>query len=484
MVRDAATGRTIDVYTAHLLDVRDSVVASVLSDGAGHYAVRAPAAGTYRVRVVRIGYRAAVSEPFTLAAGERAERSFGVAAVPTALAAVRVNARQRCATRPGEGDVAGLLWSEVLKAAEATQLTAASRPLRFTVRESYRELDGDGATTLADSSATRRGIASFAYFSLAPERLESGGYVQVRGDSAAFYAPDAAVLLSDVFSATHCFRVVDPTVGRVDGDSVGLAFEPVRRGGPPGIRGTLWIDRRTSYLRSLDFAYTGLPVSAEADGFGGRVVFQAVPGGAWIIRAWRVHAPRIRPLVRASVSGGSFGGFSAPHVTNRVDSVLVGVHEAAGEVTRATNADGAVLWALADDRPGGAGANGAVLDRPAVAAVSAVPDTAACAARREAREREIRAEYAIPPNAWRPVGRDSLATGRAVQAAAVVLEAVADTLGHVDEQTVRVLRDGPAPALAAAREALRTGEFTAEPRAEGCALRRLVVLPFRVRAER
>ncbi len=107
---------------------------------------------------------------------------------------------------------------------------------------------------------------------------------------------------------------------------LGLAFEPVRRRTTPDIEGTLWLERETGKLLFLEFTYDWAPW-AEADGVaGGRVEFQEMPSGAWIVRKWWIRMPRMAQ-VRAGI--------------REVRSALrvVGIAETGGEVIQVSSLD-------------------------------------------------------------------------------------------------------------------------------------------------
>jgi hypothetical protein len=61
----------------------------------------------------------------------------------------------------------------------------------------------------------------------------------------------------------------------------------------------------------------------------------------------------------------------------------------------------------------------------------------------------------------------------------VVLQAVFDTTGRIERSSVRVLRGGTNPALAAVRAALFSLAPDVEEPVAGCKLRRVILLPYR-----
>jgi len=107
-----------------------------------------------------------------------------------------------------------------------------------------------------------------------------------------YYGPDARELLSSEFETDHCFTLV---AGGGPGSAlIGLAFRPVRNRGVPEIEGTLWIDKTTLELRSLEFQYVNAHFPDEVRGVGGRLEFERVQSGAWYPRYWMLRMPRFR----------------------------------------------------------------------------------------------------------------------------------------------------------------------------------------------
>src|SRR5207253_4456488 len=103
-------------------------------------------------------------------------------------------------------------------------------PHRFLVRwrKFKRNLEARTLEPITNEQAELTGEAVTPFVSADPELLARDGYVD--GDlerGATFYAPDAAILLSDRFLDSHCLRVQAPPEDRRD-DLIGLAFEPTR----------------------------------------------------------------------------------------------------------------------------------------------------------------------------------------------------------------------------------------------------------------
>ncbi len=345
LVLDSISGHPVESFTVALLDADDRVVARALARG-GRYAIRAPSPGRYRVRVQRIGYRTTIGESVELRASARIEQTLIAASVPISLATVRVDARRACRAsraRTIEGERSAdavMLWAEVRKALEANRLAQAEGGMQVLVRERVRAYHPRTKRSLRDSSTERQGSSARPYRSRPAAELADHGYVRTEGPYLHFFAPDAEVLLSDEFVATHCLSVV--AAANDVPWLVGLAFEPVRGRSVPDIAGTFWVNRRSAALCRLEFAYTGLPHVGGGAPLGGSVNFEAVPGGGWLVRDWVVRAPVYQTVARPTlVSSGRIG---APRVEARQEVVLAAIHEEGGEILTAESEAGVVFW--------------------------------------------------------------------------------------------------------------------------------------------
>lgn len=126
------------------------------------------------------------------------------------------------------------------------------------------------------------------YESRPADELVSEGFVQGDGNADVFFAPDAAVLLSDAFLDTHCFHLAEGsgTAGRI-----GLSFRPTGDRSVPDITGTMWVDLTTSELRWVEFTYQHLEPERTSPEVGGRVDFERMPNGKWMVSEWWIRMP-------------------------------------------------------------------------------------------------------------------------------------------------------------------------------------------------
>ena len=289
-----------------LLDSAGRSITTKLAEDGGSFDFAAPHAGTYAIRVERVGFRSTTTSPFLVRQGATADVPITIVSDGVSLRAVKVSADRRCVVRPQEGLATAELWNEARKALNATQLTqmaqAAARarrnPHRFAVRwrKFERDLEPRSLAVRSEESVEMEGEAVTPFVSADPEVLARSGYVDgeiARGTT--FFAPDAAVLLSDRFLDTHCFRIQAPEKGRRD-DLIGLAFEPLSLTSEGSqrrveVNGVLWLDRASAELRYLEYGYVNLPFDADANRAGGRLEFRPLPDGRWIVWRWYIRTP-------------------------------------------------------------------------------------------------------------------------------------------------------------------------------------------------
>lgn len=280
-----------------------------VADSLGRFRITAPRAGRYAIRVERIGLRAVTAPSIALAVGQTVELPIDVAADPVALRRVRIDADSRCDVRPREGtpgELAAWLWDEARKALTATRLTDAGRTMPVVITDVIRWRDPSTGHVLREERLPDVRVSGRPFTSVAPESLAVHGYVELRGDSTLYAAPDAATLLDSRFLDGHCLAA---RAAREDRPGlVGLAFKPARGTRLADVSGVLWLDAKSFELRHLDFGYTA-PESLSNPAYGGQVDFARVHGGGWIVRRWTLRVPgsiagargRFLPAVREEV---------------------------------------------------------------------------------------------------------------------------------------------------------------------------------------
>ncbi len=317
-VTESESGRPIAGAFVSLLDEGGSPVRSALTGNSGRFLFPIPGPGVFQVKAEMIGRATKTSSLITLREGESGQVALSLSVHAISLAGIHVEAEERCRLRPDEASEIARVWEEARKALAVQAWTEQEGLYRLEITKYERTLDGTGRKVERENRSGSTLVTRTPFYSLPADELMTEGFVQPsEGGGHQYYAPDAPVLLSDLFLDTHCLRL------KRSGDlpnSIGLAFEPVRRDVYPDIEGTLWLDNETAILQFLEYGYTWAPY-AEARGVaGGRIEFEAMPDGAWIIDRWWIRAPIVAQhfdLVRGGDSG------------IRVDGIL----ETGGEVT-------------------------------------------------------------------------------------------------------------------------------------------------------
>ena len=285
-VVEEETGAPVPGAVLELVDEAGRVSGSGISGAAGAFRLQAPGPGLFRVRTSRLGYYT-TTVAVNLGAGAEERLRIAIAQEAITLQDMRVSARSRCDVRPGSGLSTHTLWEAARKALTAASVARRQLGLEGEVHRYERDLDPDGRT-LRERRWSRVGPIDRPFVSAPADELARQGYVRFASDGgAAVFAPDADVLLSDAFLETHCFRA---TPGE-DSTLVGLAFEPIRGRRATEVAGVLWLDRRSSELKYLEFRFTGTPRPWVAAGVGGRVDFDLLPTGVWIVRRWSIRVP-------------------------------------------------------------------------------------------------------------------------------------------------------------------------------------------------
>lgn len=273
-----------------LLDSATTVVARTLSGSDGSFAVLAPHAGAYRIRVRRVGFRSTVSAPYAIGAGEVIQIRLQVAELPIELAPVVVLGQLECKADQGASSETAVVWEEARKALTLTALAKTQRRLAVTSRRYARDVTVRGMRISNEQSMVTTGDSSALFRTATAAVLARDGYIEQRDSSTVYFAPDADVLLDDVFASTHCFQLVPGPRG--DPETIGLAFTPGANDTLAEVRGVLWLDRRTAALRSLTFGYANPPPGVPDDSLiGGRIDFSKLESGWWVVRSWELRIP-------------------------------------------------------------------------------------------------------------------------------------------------------------------------------------------------
>jgi hypothetical protein len=292
-------------------------LATVLSNAAGRFLIRAPGTGSFSVRADRIGHASTLSDLFSLAPGDTVDLRMVAEVRAIQLEGLEVSGERRCEIRPEAGQAVATVWAEARKALAAAALTDETGYYRYRTIRFSRELDVEGRRVLSEQRRASQGYQAAPFESLPAETLVAEGFMRPDPEGDLYFAPDAKALLSDPFLDTHCLAL---TSGR--GETAGLlgvSFEPVEGRELPEIRGVVWVDPATGELLHVDYTYENLDPALRSNAVGGKVAFQGLPNGTWIVTEWRIRMP---------------SAALAPDYRGGRQVVLAGIREVGGEVDR------------------------------------------------------------------------------------------------------------------------------------------------------
>jgi hypothetical protein len=340
---DDETSAPVFGAIALLLDEQGEIVRRVLTDEQGRALFVSVPAARYRVRAEMIGMATLESNVFEVAGRATEPRELRLVPRAIDLEAIDVRAeRRRCVARPTqEGLVLATLWDEARKALSAAAITEQQGLYRYETMTYERDVDASSGVVLRDEESRGGGYMRTPFETLAADDLVGTGFVRSDGGELVYYAPDANVLLSDAFLDTHCFRLEE---GPESANVIGLAFEPLeRRGRVVDVGGTLWLDRQTAELRWLDYTYHNLDLQIRSAAARGRVEFQRMPAGTWIVPDWWIEMPI---LANRFLDDGS----SRVALTRirRAGGRVLDVHEAGGRRLGGRNATGGIEGVVVD----------------------------------------------------------------------------------------------------------------------------------------
>lgn len=286
VVADSSGGPAGEVVV-QLLGRDGAILRSRATDPSGFFSWRAPAAGEYQVRVLRIGFLAWTSPRFSVGTGETVRPVFIVPGTPLVLEELEAKATNACGSQ-AEGNLA-LLWDQVRASlGRLASDPAAKREYRSTITRARRGAEGK---TLSERSHDVTGSGEWPFISQPPESLAALGYVRPGslGLGPTYYGPDVPVFFSQSFLDTHCFRAVKGAAA--DDSLIGLGFTPVPSRKAIDIAGVLWLRRDGYALERLEYTFTGLWRWVPAKAAGGEIRFGRGRGGEPVITGWQMRAP-------------------------------------------------------------------------------------------------------------------------------------------------------------------------------------------------
>jgi hypothetical protein len=316
-----------------LLDDREQERARAVTSPSGMFELRAPGAGRYRLRVLRIGQRSWETPPFDLAMDQIARSAVRVPDQPFELQELSTSARRpNCGVTLGDASLGAALLEAAQTALGLAEAEIATGRRSYATESFRRTVPLVGPPE--DSVAIQGRLTSWPIQSADPDSLRRSGFVQ--GDwpppsfmaegaqvGPTYFGPDARVLFTDWFLATHCISVETKT-DRLDGRARVIArFKPAKGTRiAAALNGWLEFDRASLLLRSLNFEFAARPRWAPKRSVGGEIRFARLPGGGWLPVQWSMRAP----VPKVAGDGQRYQFF--------------GVVEAAGRVTAVRRPDG------------------------------------------------------------------------------------------------------------------------------------------------
>jgi hypothetical protein len=316
-----------------LLDDREQERARAVTSPSGMFELRAPGAGRYRLRVLRIGQRSWETPPFDLAMDQIARSAVRVPDQPFELQELSTSARRpNCGVTLGDASLGAALLEAAQTALGLAEAEIATGRRSYATESFRRTVPLVGPPE--DSVAIQGRLTSWPIQSADPDSLRRSGFVQ--GDwpppsfmaegaqvGPTYFGPDARVLFTDWFLATHCISVETKT-DRSDGRARVIArFKPAKGTRiAAALNGWLEFDRASLLLRSLNFEFAARPRWAPKRSVGGEIRFARLPGGGWLPVQWSMRAP----VPKVAGDGQRYQFF--------------GVVEAAGRVTAVRRPDG------------------------------------------------------------------------------------------------------------------------------------------------
>lgn len=272
---------------------RDSIYSRIITGERGTFTLRAPVATPVRLRVLRLGYQPTNAGTFTLAIGQTENVRVKLGESRVVLASFDVASTNRCDVRPDSAMLVAQLYEEARKAliASATPMNSMRNQTQFALYTRVQDLRGKLLSPIERNAFS--GPSSRPFASLSADSLAKVGYVVQEKDGTVYRAPDADVLLADSFLQSHCLQLVNGVGER--SASIGIGFKPV--GDLKGTRelvdvqGTLWLDRESNELQSLEYQYVGVPDDYSKAGVGGRVEYTQMAAGLWFVSKWAIRMP-------------------------------------------------------------------------------------------------------------------------------------------------------------------------------------------------
>jgi hypothetical protein len=307
-----ADGRTpAPAILIEAVDALGSVAGRALTNARGEFSLSVSSSNAHTLRALRVGYRPTVVTDVVPSA---TPMRVVLQEIGTRIAIARITTEDVCGIQTDAGSLVATAWEEVRKAIASA--SAASSGDRFRAKvltwNSTHALDGTGP--IFQQFAPRELDTPEPYSGAAGRELARLGYARAApGGAVDYLGPDAQTLISEQFAEMNCFRLTPPDADHPSW--LGIAFRPARVGRAiVEIAGTFWIDTTTSALRILEYTYTNAPRDLSRIGAGGRIEFDRLSSGEWLVRRWS-----IRLATRAAIAELNRNGTRIADLVARLD---------------------------------------------------------------------------------------------------------------------------------------------------------------------
>jgi hypothetical protein len=333
-VVEATTGKPVVGANVMVVDSAGMTTGGGFSDQTGRITLPAPTRVAFRVRADKVSYETWVS---VILRPSRKPILVRIGMTPTRLPGAITRTETACQQLSAPGTPSGDLWAEVRKALTASAMTEAKGLVALDVDLYERALDRN-LGIVSERTEQRTKIGRRPATGISWDQLDSARRGEASGGDV-YRAPDAATFLSDQFVKSHCFAAIrgyGPESGLT-----GLEFKPARVGAVPELTGVIWVDPRTNALKYLNFDYVNMPIPLRLARTSGRVEFQQLEGGQWMVPRWFIRMPRTARVTSADAGGpavvrDSLVGFQEVGGTARV----AGTAPAGAAVSIAPTANG------------------------------------------------------------------------------------------------------------------------------------------------
>lgn len=339
-IRDSASSAPLPGAVATIFDSAGMVITRGITGADGRFTIEVPLRAA-RMRVIRIGFhpRDVAVPPL---AGRADVLQLAMGRIPPMLEAVRVTDNELC---PGSADrgAAFDLWEQARAGLLATVVARELKPATVTTLVYETGLSPDDERVVRQKKKFTMGQTTRPFVASAtPSFFARYGYMLEDNTGRTFNAPDADVLIDESFASTHCFHL--QAADAEHAGQVGLAFVPVTSHGRDTlveVQGTIWIDRQTPQLRSLDFRYTSLEPAAVRARAGGLIEFQTMENGVAFIPRWHLRLPTLQTVPRGQAMSGRPVSQQSARRSERGDLRVAEITNAGGMVMDAKWSDGA-----------------------------------------------------------------------------------------------------------------------------------------------